>query len=234
MSFANLGLSEEILRAVSERGYTEPTPIQGAGNSCRVVRPRPDGRCTDRHRQDCRFHTAHPATSFRFRKTHNRQSTDPRAGTYPYARTGRVARGGETVRASIVETVSSNVGEVLWSAPEAETRRVIATETAEQLQAMMMRTVSEGTSYRAFHDGQGRAFLPGIPVAGKTGTLTDGDTQRYYTWFTGFAPAHAEAGAGQVAVAALVVNGPAWEIKANVLARDLLRARLRGEEALFG
>ena len=28
MSFTSLGLSEEILRAVSERGYTEPTPIQ--------------------------------------------------------------------------------------------------------------------------------------------------------------------------------------------------------------
>ncbi|MBI5918780.1 MAG: DEAD/DEAH box helicase [Nitrosomonadales bacterium] len=28
MSFANLGLSEAIVRAVSERGYTEPTPIQ--------------------------------------------------------------------------------------------------------------------------------------------------------------------------------------------------------------
>jgi ATP-dependent RNA helicase RhlE len=28
MSFAALGLSEEILRAVTERGYTEPTPIQ--------------------------------------------------------------------------------------------------------------------------------------------------------------------------------------------------------------
>ncbi|MFA7243409.1 MAG: DEAD/DEAH box helicase [Sulfuricellaceae bacterium] len=28
MSFATLGLSEEILRAVTERGYTEPTPIQ--------------------------------------------------------------------------------------------------------------------------------------------------------------------------------------------------------------
>jgi ATP-dependent RNA helicase RhlE len=28
MTFASLGLSEEILRAVSERGYTEPTPIQ--------------------------------------------------------------------------------------------------------------------------------------------------------------------------------------------------------------
>ncbi|MGL5985581.1 MAG: DEAD/DEAH box helicase, partial [Burkholderiales bacterium] len=28
MSFADLGLSEEILRAVAEQGYTEPTPIQ--------------------------------------------------------------------------------------------------------------------------------------------------------------------------------------------------------------
>ncbi len=28
MSFASLGLSEELVRAVTERGYTEPTPIQ--------------------------------------------------------------------------------------------------------------------------------------------------------------------------------------------------------------
>jgi len=28
MSFASLGLSQAIVRAVSERGYTEPTPIQ--------------------------------------------------------------------------------------------------------------------------------------------------------------------------------------------------------------
>jgi ATP-dependent RNA helicase RhlE len=28
MSFSSLGLSEEIVRAVAERGYTVPTPIQ--------------------------------------------------------------------------------------------------------------------------------------------------------------------------------------------------------------
>src|SRR3954468_17347743 len=28
MSFADLGLSDELLRAVTESGYTEPTPIQ--------------------------------------------------------------------------------------------------------------------------------------------------------------------------------------------------------------
>jgi len=142
-----------------------------------------------------------------------------------------IARGGETVRPSIVETVISNTGEVLWSAGEAETRRVIASETAGQLQTMMARTVSEGTSYRAFHDAQGRAFLPGIAVAGKTGTLTDGDTQRYYTWFTGFAPSRPVPGVRQVAVAVLVVNGPSWRVKANVVARELLQAHFAAQKA---
>jgi cell division protein FtsI/penicillin-binding protein 2 len=136
-----------------------------------------------------------------------------------------VARRGESVRPTIVETVSSDAGATIWSGPSSpESRRVIADETASELETMMARTISEGTSYRAFHDGRGRSFLPGIAVAGKTGTLTDGDTQRYYTWFTGFAPAHVEPGAEQVAIAALVINGPTWELKANVLARDVLRA----------
>ncbi|MEQ1689589.1 MAG: DEAD/DEAH box helicase, partial [Sphingopyxis sp.] len=30
MTFADLGLSDELLRAVTEAGYTEPTPIQAA------------------------------------------------------------------------------------------------------------------------------------------------------------------------------------------------------------
>jgi peptidoglycan glycosyltransferase len=144
-----------------------------------------------------------------------------------------VARGGESIRPSVVESVTSDAGSVIWSVSEApESRRVIAPETAAELQTMMARTVSEGTSYRAFHDGAGRAFLPGIPVGGKTGTLTDGDTQRYYTWFTGFAPLRAEPGSGQVAIAALVVNGPSWEVKANVLARDVLRAYFKSRGAI--
>jgi cell division protein FtsI/penicillin-binding protein 2 len=135
-----------------------------------------------------------------------------------------VARRGEAVRPSLVERVEAPDGSVAWSAPEPATRRAIARETAEQLGVMMERTVSEGTSWRAFHDARGGSFLPGIPVAGKTGTLTDAETQRYYTWFTGFAPSRPQPGDRQVAVAVLVVNGPTWQVKANVVARDMLRA----------
>ncbi len=136
-----------------------------------------------------------------------------------------VARGGETVRPSIVTTVASASGLTVWSAQDSPaTHRAVTRETADQLTAMMSRTVSEGTSFRAFHDGRGGTFLPGVGVAGKTGTLTDGEAHRYYTWFTGFAPVHPEAGMTQVAVAVLVVNGPTWQVKANVVAREMLRA----------
>ncbi|HEX8793723.1 MAG TPA: penicillin-binding transpeptidase domain-containing protein [Polyangiaceae bacterium] len=136
-----------------------------------------------------------------------------------------VARDGEALRPRVVDRVVSDRGEVTWSAPdETPRRRAIGRETAQQLTTMMERTVIEGTSFRAFHDPSGGTFLPGITVAGKTGTLTEAESQRYYTWFTGFAPVHPDASARQVAIAVLVVNGPSWQVKANVLARDVLRA----------
>jgi peptidoglycan glycosyltransferase len=136
-----------------------------------------------------------------------------------------VAREGEAVRPGIVERVVAADGHTAWTAPESSpTHRVVSRETATQLAAMMEHTVAEGTSWRAFHDNRGSAFLPGVTVAGKTGTLTESETQRYYTWFTGFAPSHPQPGVRQVAVAVLLVNGPAWQVKANVVARDVLRA----------
>jgi penicillin-binding protein A len=136
-----------------------------------------------------------------------------------------VARDGEAIRPSVVDKVVSPTGDVVWTAPSTpSTRRVVASETAAQLATMMEHTVSEGTSWRAFHDARGALFLPGVPVAGKTGTLTDSESHRYYTWFTGFAPMKPTPNVRQVAVAVLVVNGPAWQVKANVVARDMLRA----------
>ena len=136
-----------------------------------------------------------------------------------------VARGGESVRPRIVDAIVDARGTEVWTAPAApESTRAIAADTAEKVAEMMQQTVREGTSWRAFHDARGGAFLPGIVVAGKTGTLTEAERRRYYTWFTGFAPAKPADDVPQVAVAVLVVNGPTWRIKANVLARDVLRA----------
>lgn len=135
-----------------------------------------------------------------------------------------MARGGEPIRPRIVAEVSDATGKSVYTAPASQAgRRVISPSVAAAVTQMMDRTVAEGTSYKAFHDLKGHAHLPGVPVAGKTGTLTHGEKQRYYTWFTGFAPSHPQPGQKQVAVAVLVVNGPVWRVKANVVAREMLR-----------
>lgn len=134
-----------------------------------------------------------------------------------------LARGGEGIRPRIVARVTAPDGHEVYAAPaESETVPVMARDTAAAVTQMMMTTVSEGTSTRAFHDLDGRSFLPGLHVAGKTGTLTDAEKQRYYTWFTGFVPVDGEG--PSVAIASLVVNGPVWRVKANVVAREVLRA----------
>jgi len=136
-----------------------------------------------------------------------------------------IARGGDLPRLAIVREVAEPAEPPLYTAPKpGSLRRAVSRETAQAIAQMMENTVSDGTSYRAFHDRSGRAFLAGVSVAGKTGTLTDPDGQRLYTWFTAFAPSRPIPGVKPVAIATLVVNRPAWHVKANVIAREMLRA----------
>lgn len=130
-----------------------------------------------------------------------------------------VANRGQSARPYIVERVTDGEQLLFRAPPRYPARRAVKPETADALTRMLETTVNEGTCYRAFHDARGRAFLPNLAVAGKTGTLTRGETDQFYTWFVGFAPARNP----EVALAVLAVNGSSWRVKANVIARDMLR-----------
>lgn len=132
-----------------------------------------------------------------------------------------IANGGVALEPRIVRAVYEGPKK-LW---EQDTlprvlHRAVRPSTAAKLAKMMTQTVSDGTAYKAFHDRAGHPYLPGIEVAGKTGTLARHSTNRLYTWFVGFAPADKP----EVAIAALVVNDPTWRIKAPELAREVLCA----------
>ncbi len=132
-----------------------------------------------------------------------------------------VANGGVALKPRIVTRVLRG-DEVLWvdEGGPVVLRRAVQSQTAQKLTEMMVETVANGSAHSSFHDPKGRPFLPGIDVAGKTGTLTRHEANRHYTWFVGFAPARDP----EIAIAALVVNTPVWRIKAPLLARNVLRA----------
>ncbi|MBX7194862.1 MAG: penicillin-binding protein [Sandaracinaceae bacterium] len=138
-----------------------------------------------------------------------------------------VANGGAMPRAGIVDHVLDAEGHVVHRFEPSTYRQVIGRDTATALNRMMRLTVSRGTSRRAFHDDHGRPFLPGIVVAGKTGTLSEERPYRGYTWWVGFAPADHPT----IAVATLVVNTPEWRIKASHAAVEALRHYLVTEPA---
>jgi cell division protein FtsI/penicillin-binding protein 2 len=132
-----------------------------------------------------------------------------------------VANGGVALEPRIVAAVHEGP-ESIWQdqRPPRVLRRAVKAETATELTRMMVETVANGSGFKSFHDEAGKPYLPGIAVAGKTGTLTRHEANRHYTWFVGFAPAENP----EIAISVLIVNTPSWQIKAPQLARDVLRA----------
>ncbi|HET9933043.1 MAG TPA: penicillin-binding transpeptidase domain-containing protein [Polyangiaceae bacterium] len=105
--------------------------------------------------------------------------------------------------------------------PEGEfVGRVFSAVTAARMARMMEVTVHSGTSRQFFTDELGHSYLPGIRVAGKTGTLRPGSREEMTSWFTGFAPSRKP----EVVVTVMLENGKIWRQKAAEVARDVLRA----------
>lgn len=97
-------------------------------------------------------------------------------------------------------------------------------KTAQRLTRMLEVTVETGTSRGAFTAPDGKRYLPGIRVAGKTGTLRPAEGEDTMTsWFVGFAPSRSP----EIVVTVMLVNGHTYRRKANELARDLLRTYFR-------
>ncbi len=130
-----------------------------------------------------------------------------------------VANGGLAKRFHLVKHAGS------FDAPDSaeEVGRVMRASTAQAIERMMEVTVREGTSKDAFLDPSGSSYLPGIRVAGKTGTLQEKNHGPTASWFTGFAPSRQP----EVIVTVLLLNGKVWRAKGNEVARDLLRLYFR-------
>jgi peptidoglycan glycosyltransferase len=93
-----------------------------------------------------------------------------------------VANDGVAVTPYLVQRVFDADGVTVEEAEPTPIGRAMASETAAQLRELMTQVVIEGTGRRA--------AVPGIQVAGKTGTAT-GARGFSNAWFIGFAPAEA-------------------------------------------
>jgi peptidoglycan glycosyltransferase len=104
-----------------------------------------------------------------------------------------IADGGTVMRPYLVDEVRAPDLSVLdKTRPEAYRSNAISSSVARDLTQMMVAVVDEGTA--------GTAKIPGVQVAGKTGTAQSSPERPPYAWFVSFAPANDP----EVAVAVLV------------------------------
>lgn len=107
-----------------------------------------------------------------------------------------IANGGTLMTPYLVQTVRTADLDVVSEAEPAELSDAVSAGTAQALTDMMVGVVQSGSGTAA--------QIPGVQVAGKTGTAQTGrDGEAPHAWFTGFAPATDP----QVAVAVIVENG---------------------------
>jgi peptidoglycan glycosyltransferase len=107
--------------------------------------------------------------------------------------TAGIANGGTVMKPYLVDEVRSPDLETLEKAsPEALTTNAVSSSVARDLTQMMVEVVDNGTGTTA--------QIPGMKVAGKTGTAQSAPERPPYAWFVSFAPADDP----QVAVAVLV------------------------------
>jgi peptidoglycan glycosyltransferase len=129
-----------------------------------------------------------------------------------------VGNKGVVMEPFVVGRITNPNGGVVTRTKPRKLHRAISRQTAQELTQMMEGAVQSGTGTAA--------QIPGIPVAGKTGTAETGVPGRYTSWFIAFAPANAP----RVAVAVVLQDqtGFGGQVAAPI-AKDVMQAILAGK-----
>ncbi len=126
-----------------------------------------------------------------------------------------VANGGTVMKPVMLDRVATSNGLVIKRMSPEVFRAAVSPQTARALAGAMEEAVRRGTA--------SQASLPGIRVAGKTGSAQNPGGQTH-AWFIGFAPADDP----RIAVAVVVENGGSGASVAAPLAREIMREYLTG------
>jgi peptidoglycan glycosyltransferase len=135
---------------------------------------------------------------------------------------GSIGTDGVMMVPRLVSEIRDPDGRILRSFDPEEYGRPMEAANAQALTEMMVSVVGAGTGTAA--------QIPGVRVAGKTGTAQTAEGQAPHAWFVAFAPAEAP----EIAVAVVVLNGGDLGREATggalsaPIARDVMEAALGG------
>jgi len=128
--------------------------------------------------------------------------------------TEAIADGGSIPYPNLVKRVTAPDGSLVQGERTGTLYQPVSSDVANQVKQAMIQVVEQGSGVLA--------QVPGVVVAGKTGTAETGAGERPHAWFVAFAPA----GNPRVAVAVIVEHGGEGATVAAPLAKSILEDAL--------
>lgn len=132
--------------------------------------------------------------------------------------TEAIADDGSIPTPALVKSITAPNGAVIQSVPSGTLYNPIPSSVAQQVKAAMVQVVQQGSGVLA--------QIPGVSVAGKTGTAQTGTSLGPHAWFVAFAPANQP----RVAVAVLVEHGGEGATVSAPIAKQIMQLALSEEK----
>jgi peptidoglycan glycosyltransferase len=126
-----------------------------------------------------------------------------------------IANDGIIMEPYLLEDIKSSDGKTLQHASPKILFRSVERQTAGKISEMMEDVVENGTGKAA--------GVPGIEIAGKTGTAEVGTGERPHSWFIGFAPAKDPV----IVLSIIIENGGAGGVEAAHVFREIVSEYLK-------
>jgi peptidoglycan glycosyltransferase len=129
--------------------------------------------------------------------------------------TAGIGNGGVVMRPFVINAVSDRTGQILSSTTPRPWKSALEPATATRVTDIMVGVVASGSG--------ARAKIPGVDVAGKTGTAEAGKSVETHAWFIALAPAEQP----RVAIAIVLENAGVGGSVAAPAARGVLETALQ-------
>ncbi|MCP3952068.1 MAG: PbpA [Desulfobacterales bacterium] len=128
-----------------------------------------------------------------------------------------IANSGQLVEPTIVDRVTDDQGQVVYTGTLKNLDQVISPDTSTALGRMMTATIRSGTCQKIFRGYRRDKVLSRLTIGGKSGSISNRKHDARYDWFVGFAKE--KTGTGKIAIAVLVAHEKYIGLRAAYYAR---------------
>jgi len=129
-----------------------------------------------------------------------------------------IANDGVVMRPYLISSITDHSGAIITSTVPKSWKNAVSEQTAATVTELMVGVVESGSG--------ARAAIPGVSVAGKTGTAEAGKSVETHAWFIAFAPAAGP----RVAMAIVLENSGVGGSVAAPAARGVIQAALEASQ----